>query len=404
MNLRNPNRWDDAVSTTVAESTSAARTGGDHPEQNPRAVRLSAVVMAHPARLRRAEALRDRHPELNLSVVVDPAPDEGPSARRTARLAWQAVDSEATHHLVLQDDAVPCDGFLDHLLRAIAARPHDALSLQTEWGSKTSYAVRLAALCGAAWAEVVDHYVPDIGIVLPAHLARGCGTFSGYQGRHSDVAVRAYLSEVGANALVTVPNLVQHGQPASLCGHDWQGERPSTYVAPGEPGEIAWGAHPLTPRALPIFRWATGEPAWVARTNRPGREWQLVPVGPMLRAYGLNPTDVGALARSAVAPWSTAILDVPAKVLTGLWRTAFGLGMVLAETAGTDPARLAASLARPTARGALATMPGGALRLHVDRHRLTEFAEDLCQLIDRGVRQGHETLSRSIRGRRSGSR
>ena len=34
--------------------------------------RLSAAVMAHPRRLERAAALRDRFPELNVQIAVDP--------------------------------------------------------------------------------------------------------------------------------------------------------------------------------------------------------------------------------------------------------------------------------------------------------------------------------------------
>ncbi len=42
-------------------------------------------------------------------------PDGAPTPLRSARLAWEAAYPGATHHLVLQDDAVPCADFRSRL-------------------------------------------------------------------------------------------------------------------------------------------------------------------------------------------------------------------------------------------------------------------------------------------------
>src|SRR5258706_7233679 len=98
------------------------------------AIRLSAAVMTHPRRLEAARALRARHPDLNLQLVVDPRPDEPPNALRTARAAWRAVGAGATHHLVVQDDMLLVDGIGALLQQAAAELPTQVLSLFTEWG------------------------------------------------------------------------------------------------------------------------------------------------------------------------------------------------------------------------------------------------------------------------------
>ena len=142
------------------------------PGARPPEVRLSAVVMTHPRRRAAAEALRDLHPDLDLGIVVDPDPDGPPDALRTARLAWSAVRDDATHHLVVQDDMRLIDGFAAHAARAAAAMPGQVLCFFTEWGSRTSHALRLATLEGASWVPVIDPYVPTTALLLPAEVAQ----------------------------------------------------------------------------------------------------------------------------------------------------------------------------------------------------------------------------------------
>src|SRR5262245_51611110 len=140
---------------------------------------LSAVVMTHPRRIAAAEALRQRHPELDLGIIVDPDPGGAPDALRTARLAWAAAGEHATHHLVIQADMLLVDGFAKQLHAAIEAMPDGLLCLFSEWGSRTSHAVRLAAIAGASWVPVLDPYIPTAAHVLPAKLSRLLAEYPG---------------------------------------------------------------------------------------------------------------------------------------------------------------------------------------------------------------------------------
>jgi hypothetical protein len=112
-------------------------------------IRLSTAIMTHPARRAHAERIRDEYPELNATIAEDPAPGEPPSSLRSARRAWAAVGPGATHHLVLQDDVVLSSWFAEEIRRATAARPGDALSLFSEWGSQSRCAARVARLASA---------------------------------------------------------------------------------------------------------------------------------------------------------------------------------------------------------------------------------------------------------------
>ncbi len=193
------------------------------------AVRLSAAVMTHPGRLTAARALRDALPELDLRIVVDPDPGRPDSCIRNSRRAWALSEPSATHHLVLQDDVRICSSFSARLLKAVGERPDEAVSLFTEWGSYTSYAVRLSALAGMTWAPVIDPYVPAVGLVLPRASARAFSTDADLSVLQDDVALDRLLHAHDVRTSVVVPNLVEHLEGESLVGNQHMGVRHASY-------------------------------------------------------------------------------------------------------------------------------------------------------------------------------
>lgn len=185
-------------------------------------VRISCAVMTHPRRAEAARRLAESLPELSPAVVVDPAPTGTPSTLRTSLAAWAAVPEWATHHLVLQDDAEPRPGLVEALSALVTAHPEGPLSLFCEWGSATATTARWAALGGYGLAECVDQYVPTVGFLLPAAVARelvATVTHEGQEEEPDDEALARFLERTGRTALVTVPNLVEHDGDLSLVGN-----------------------------------------------------------------------------------------------------------------------------------------------------------------------------------------
>jgi hypothetical protein len=350
--------------------------------------------MTHPARLAAAKLLRDRHPELDLRVVVDPAPGQEGGSLRTARLAWAAVAPDATHHIVVQDDTVLCRDFADRVAEAVTARPGQAVCLYTEWGSDSSYAVRLAALTGAGWADVIDDYVPTQALVLPAELARGFGMFTDYIGPHDDHAMHRYLARVGVAAHVTVPNLVEDARLPSVMGHDVLGDRASVCFLDHGPGRAAWTAVRRDPTTVPSFLWTVGQPCCVTRTDPPGNRWRRM--RPYVAPPGVVTADMVDLGGDAIRRRPELTRAIGSRLLLALWATAFQLGAVAASLldrgwpARPDPDLI---LSTPAARRALATMPRGSLRFLVDERRLAAHDEALVDLVQRGVRRGYGARS-----------
>ncbi|MET9232381.1 hypothetical protein [Lentzea sp. NPDC003310] len=355
-------------------------------------IRLSGAVMTHPKRVAAARALSDGLPELGLQVVVDPQPEAPPAALRTARLAWAAVGPDATHHLVLQDDAVPAADFLRRLEPLVAARPDAALSLFTEWGSRTSHVVRIAALLGYTMAPVVDDYIPAVGLVLPAEVARGFEEYARAKldGRdHDDVALLDYLSDLGVETVIPVAGLVDHREDISLVGNNVMGNRSATCFPPA--GTVPAGPHSLltAPATVPYYDfWGQYSDACVpdessvdGRERSSARAWLL--------ERSVTHPEMMALLEEALArhPQREFLVDRLSEIVLGeVWIVAFLLGVIAAEHAREVGRPL--DFAAPLAKAALATFGPGAVRRVVPARWLPTVGSVLEPLVLDGVRAG----------------
>ncbi|WP_037973751.1 hypothetical protein [Streptomyces sp. NRRL WC-3742] len=187
--------------------------------------RVSASVMTHPVRRAQAEELAARLGVGNLAV--DPDPDAGPSALRTALVAWGQAEATATHHLMVQDDvAAPAD-LIDLVTRAAARFPEDALVFYTNWHARNGALSRLAALAGAAWVRgVPQEFTPTLAVCLPVEMAARYREFGRRStDRHDDEVLSAFLRPGGRMALLAVPNVTEHTGTSSINGHASQGVR-----------------------------------------------------------------------------------------------------------------------------------------------------------------------------------
>ncbi|MGP4112723.1 hypothetical protein ACTWP5_17670 [Streptomyces sp. 4N509B] len=362
--------------------------------------------MTHQLRLPMAERLRDqlrrRHPGLQVRVACDTAPPGERGSLRSAQLAWSAAGRDATHHVVLQDDVRLPGDFLGALHAVVACRPDEVTSLFVEWGAWTASVVRLAALTGAGWAEVVDDYVPTQAVVMPAAVARAVGEhlrgeLSG--GAPDDVALHRHLLATGRVPHVAVPNLVEHRDAASLTGNHPHGLRcAACWLGDAPAGGVDTGRAVTGVDAVPVMAWWGRPGCYVRMRDATAPEgWRKVPALPALAWFGLSEREVGEAGAAAVNGPDRA--TVAARGLLGeellfeLWLAAFLLGVRAAQlTPASGPAGAARAVAArvdtPLARRALTTMPLGAVRNLVPRHRLARAAAVLTPLVRRAVLLG----------------
>ena len=366
-------------------------------------IELSAVVMTHPLRLVAARDLQRRHPELALEVVLDPEPGHWRrSPLRTARAAWRSAPPDATHHLVVQDDVVLCPDFLDHVRCAIATAPTAALSFFTEWGSYTSFGLRLAALSTSSWVEAADSYLPTQAAVLPTELASGFDDYAAREAgreRMDDVVLLDYVRRLGVPALVSVPNLVQHDDTASLVGHEHFGPRRSACYAPAIPTPPCWSGGVTAPTLIPVMHQETHLALCHLRPSADRHDWSRMRTERLLSDHGLDPDALDAALERTLAGierGSEAGEAIGTPLLRGSWHTSVALGLALsrlwAETGHARP--LAEALADPVASAALSTMPAGVLRRVLPEEMLAEITAPLTALVRGGLMVGFTASAR----------
>ncbi|MFE2377231.1 hypothetical protein [Streptomyces sp. NPDC059398] len=357
-------------------------------------IRLSVAVMSHPDRAAAAEALARRYPELRARVVLDPDPQGPPSALRTARRAWAAVEPDATHHLVLQDDALLADDFAARLAALITAYPRAALSLFAEWGSRSSYALRIAAMHGHHVAPVVDDYIPCVALVLPAEDAR---QFDGWAGAKAatedpdDLTLLHYLVERKTPALVPVVNLVDHENGDSLVGNNVHGPRSAACSVPWR-DDVALPAVPSLLTGLgtvPYYDfWGQYSDACLSDPSSvDGRVRSSARV--FLREKGVSEVELAVGLRAALerSPERGFLVDrLSEVVLTEVWIVSFLLGYLAAAHEGRGAGAL--DLTGRVAGAALATLGPGAVRRVVPTRWLPAIGTLLTPLVIDAVRAG----------------
>jgi hypothetical protein len=356
--------------------------------------RISAAVMTHPSRLRQAQELRDRHPDLGLQIVTETDAGRGHSFQ-TARRAWQAVAPDATHHLVVQDDCLLCEGFAGLLLAAVAARPADALCFFTEWGSRTADALRLAALEGAAWTPALDIYVPTLAAVLPAAVARDFARSSADTAEPDDVALARWLDTHGVAALVSVPNLAQHMDVASLTGNGYQGPRRSACF--GLPGEFSpAGPVARVPDWLPHMSYLRAESGCFTDPRLGESDLRVELTARFLaERFALASRPQAEFAEVTASMEAAGIVreSIGDVALLAVWLTGYALGVLRAErsaTANTEPPAALAALA-------LASLAPGGLRRFLAQPLLAQVEGPAASFVAEAVRRGaaaYRTLPR----------
>ncbi len=136
--------------------------------------------------------------------------------------------------MILQDDIVPCTGFLDAARAAVAARPNRLLAFFVA-GVPLTYARAVFESCARDWPWAVltsGTWCPAIANVWPVEMVR---SFLAYADTRpfpahftaDDEIIGRYLTHSGQTALASVPSLVEHPDVTAsmvgrraLAGHD----------------------------------------------------------------------------------------------------------------------------------------------------------------------------------------
>ena len=178
----------------------------DAEAEGSRTARVSVAVMAHPSRREWAVNLSER---LDCRVVWDRRNNVWDTASR----AWAAFDRQATHHAVIQDDAVVADHLREALPGIVAWRPRSLISLLTievklKPPDLARYRQTLADGGRWFWAH---NGLPGCALIMPVgDIPSMIAAGSGMSTPHDDQKIMSYFRSQRRFAWFTVPSLAQH--------------------------------------------------------------------------------------------------------------------------------------------------------------------------------------------------
>lgn len=133
--------------------------------------------------------------------------------RKRATLAY---DKKATHHLVLQDDAILCKDFINEVQKQIDARPNHAFSLY--FGSRKS--VQQTAIDNLIYGGVqMNWFSWGVGIMLPTAIIEDVIEYAeNIKGldNHDDTRLGRYMKANKYPVWYPLPSLIDHRVSESL--------------------------------------------------------------------------------------------------------------------------------------------------------------------------------------------
>lgn len=179
-------------------------------------MKLATIVQHHPAREHLLEDLLARLPA-GAIVVTDPAPDDPISnPMRCYRACIEQIPADATHALIVQDDAIPHNDFPTVVGRCVEARPDRIIAYFVASHPVRGARKMLEAYgAGAAWSELFStEFLPVIATSWPADLAREFLAWSDAHGRpgsrSDDGQAGRFIRNRSIRPLATIPSLVEH--------------------------------------------------------------------------------------------------------------------------------------------------------------------------------------------------
>lgn len=195
-----------------------------------RPLRLSAAIMAHPARREYAEDVQARL-DRPAPIIFDrnEVPSRDPRQRwKVGAESWASYASDADWHIVLQDDAVPCANFLAGLeLGLNVLGPEGFVSAFVGKGKPEHHhvrkAIRHAVSKDHAWMPLRS-LAWGVGIAAPVHTIPDMLEWC-YDDERADVNYDKriglfYRDVLGWCTWHPIPSLLDHRDIPSLIGHE----------------------------------------------------------------------------------------------------------------------------------------------------------------------------------------
>lgn len=198
-------------------------------------IRLSVSIMHAPWVDERKVNVGELKKLIPEATVVEDCDREG--IWTIAKRGWRTHSAGATHHLLLQDDAILCNNFIEGVKRAIASRPNSPISLFARHSE-----IEKATARGENWATM--YHPTGLALILPVNLIEEFISWAdinfaaSYQ--HDDERFHCWAIHVGNPTRFTVPSLVEHQHFKSTAGNPSTERRAKSFIGNRSPLDIKW--------------------------------------------------------------------------------------------------------------------------------------------------------------------
>ncbi len=138
-------------------------------------ISVALRIQHHPSRAHLIPRLLERLSGFDdVAVVADPDPTGRSDTWRTHRACLEAMPAAASHLLVMQDDALPRDGFAEKIAYGIAVHPESVLLAFVPGFSRERVALMKAHAAKERYVLFrVAAFVPTVAIVYPRAVVDG---------------------------------------------------------------------------------------------------------------------------------------------------------------------------------------------------------------------------------------
>jgi hypothetical protein len=178
--------------------------------------------MAHPKRKLMVKDLNENLLDRKLEPVWDRYNDR----HETGKRSLEAFDPEATHHLVLQDDALPCPNLVAGIEHALRYMPENS-PMVGYLGRVSPFAEHIEKLIRGhkpSWIVMDGVYWGPCVVVPTAILPELIEFYSKQTIQNYDRRISLFFESLRIQAWYPFPSLVQHRDSKSLA-HDTKGRR-----------------------------------------------------------------------------------------------------------------------------------------------------------------------------------
>lgn len=226
-------------------------------------MKLSAVIMAHPARAREVEELQEAlDREVPVQFDPNPEPSADPKQRwANGRAAFERIDPDSDWGMVIQDDALVSRDLLAGLEVALDVLGPDGLVSPYAGTGRPDQlnvrrAIKRATDGGHSW-WCTRSLNWGVAIVVPTHtipdMLKWCSHSSKARANY-DLRIGLYYRDVMKwRTWYTMPSLVDHRDEDSLVGHDGGPARVAHRFNQGSALDVDWtrvppeGLNPMHP-------------------------------------------------------------------------------------------------------------------------------------------------------------